>query len=1415
MNINHNIIQWLGRNPARKWAMLTVPIIVAVSFVAISQIAPASNPLVSLASEPLYAKGTRDKPTLTLALSVEFPTVGAQYSNPADASNDDTYLPTIEYVGYFDAESCYTYNNAPTEIASTASNYSDYKRFVRSGPAIGRACSGASFSGNFMNWAISSAVDMLRMGLTGGDRIIDTTSLTVLQRAVIRSDMFNNSYFPSKKLKATYVNGAVPSTLKGTHAGDIYIANCFNKVYFGTAKNGSGATQCGTYGANDGNPGTNGNLGITGGTSGTTALATTQNYFFSRVQVCDSDGAGGTTDTRKFNDESFCVKYPSGNYKPVGNLQKYSDSLRVAVFGYLLQDGTPRYGGVLRSPMKYVGERYYDSTGVLYTADNPNAEWDKTTGVFNTNPDSQAEGISGAVNYINKFGRTGASPGNYKSNDPVSELYYEALRYIQGLAPTSGTTAATSPTSGMTTAQKDGFPVYATWTDPHAGGVSTNDYTCLKNNLFTIGDIGTHADKYIPGNTRTGNDDLARPALGVAYNEPNFVEWTKVVGKFEAGQSYAYKPGLASSTTTVNTQNPNSTNQTTSSTNYAHTYTTLDNLETLNTGAGSAAYYMAGMAYWAKNHDIRGADWTDQPSKQRPGMRATTYMLDVNQNASSANIDTRHKSQFFLTAKYGGFTDATGKGNPYYNSATFGSATADNSVWDKSNINAFNPTQPGEARTHFLMSDGRGILTTLNNIFATIARDGYSIAGGAISTQRLTSVGGRIYQAQFDAGEWTGDLVSQYVRVSGSNVVTVSSGTVADPHEWSAADKLQAKITTTPDSSTRNIVVGKTTPSSTATATNFKWSEIDSDLQTAMGTASGATATDARGEDRLNFIRGVRTLEGTTVSGTAFRRRGGLLGDIINSGVAYSGAPSTVVSSTTEYTTFYNDHLARTKALFVGANDGMLHAFNADTGDELFGYIPSWLGPNLSALTNTNYNAGNHRSYLDGSPAVSEALVGTDWKTVLVSGTGAGGQGAFALDVSDPTAFGPSKVLWEFTDRDDVDMGNVIGRPQILKFRTSAVNASTTVYKWFAVVPSGVNNNAADGRFSTTGKPALFLLDLSKSSSTAWQENVNYYKISLPAGLTTKAAGLANFSAIEGYAGEISTIYLGDMQGSLWKLDFTLWGSSDWNLDKLSPFKSTTSPYPAIPFYIAKDVGGVVQPITGAPALSRGPDGGVLVIFGTGKYMETADNVVNSSTQVQSMYVLLDNGSSTAEASSPTSTLTGRSSLQAGSINASTGAITVSSFIWGRYSSSTSSRSGWYIDLPNAGERQVSGFGILGTTMVFGSVIPPNAVTDPCGSGSGYQYFVNLATGNGSRSVSQVGLLGEPFVLEMGSGSSTPLDSLRQGSKTSSGQIILQGSEGLKVVAGDGSGGSFSLTTLIGRLSWRQISNYFDLKNAP
>jgi type IV pilus assembly protein PilY1 len=143
---------------------------------------------------------------MALALSVEFPTVGAQYVTTG--STDDTYSPDTEYLGYYDAEACYNYNDAPTETIPTGFVKADYKRFDRVGKATGRKCADA-FSGNFLNWSSSSAIDMLRLALSGGDRYIDTPSLTILQRAVVPNGdpicMWNTSNFQAKQLKRNLV----------------------------------------------------------------------------------------------------------------------------------------------------------------------------------------------------------------------------------------------------------------------------------------------------------------------------------------------------------------------------------------------------------------------------------------------------------------------------------------------------------------------------------------------------------------------------------------------------------------------------------------------------------------------------------------------------------------------------------------------------------------------------------------------------------------------------------------------------------------------------------------------------------------------------------------------------------------------------------------------------------------------------------------------------------------------------------------------------------------------------------------------------------------------------------------------------------------------------------------------------------
>jgi type IV pilus assembly protein PilY1 len=1500
-----NMLQSFAANRSARW--VGVPLVaVAALATFIGQSQTTIPPSIDLAAEPLYARGARAKPTLTLALSVEFPTVGAQYVNTPGATSDDTYAPTTEYLGYFDTASCYLYNNGGT---------AGERYFYRTGAATNRTCAGAGFSGNFMNWATSSAIDILRYGLTGGDRVVDTANLTVLQRAVlpntsVTNNFWNGSNFPSKILRVANIAGAVPTTMLGAHTGDVFVANCLNRVHFGTQATGNCAspgnnsnlgvtlastqigpvtgpttgtlagtwTNCGTeatgtctlpagtkevaYGTNNGGGGwitmpvytTSGSIACSNNMTGTAndpkpgqvkacyyrayagawsptvaaGVLTADSFFYSRVRVCESDGSGNLTDPRL----SLCLRYPNGNYKPVGNLQKYSDRVRVAAFGYLNNSPSnpQRYGGVLRAPMKYVGPKSFDANFSLVSGASPNQEWNESTGVFERDPDSgggpnsgtdsnwPGQAMSGVANYLNQFGRTGTF-GQYKTYDPVGELYYEAVRYLQGMQPTDiDATVGGSAFNGITDAMRDGFPAYTSWTDPHPAVAGMTDYSCVKNNIVGIGDVNTHNDRRIPGNpnTRTGKGDEARGA-DVAANRPDFHYWTSVVGGFESNNAVAYTDGEGVAQTTANA-NPNTA------------VASLWGMENTNIGADNASYYMAGVAYWANTHDIRGTAWSDT-AKRRPGMRVTTYWLDVNEYGQQTDPAVhRARNQFYLAAKYGGFKDVTGTGNPFLTfPAGSASAVVSNENWER----ASSDPAKQEAKNYFLSSSAQDVLDALDQIFENIAAEANSIAGGAISTQRLTTSGGLIYQAQFDPADWSGDLVAYPVSVGASSVVNI--GTVADS-PWKnaanesvgAAGKLDER-----DITTRKIYVGYHSDAATPvfSTAEFKWSAglstvVKNVLKTPPGAASAPPYdSDTIGENRLNYLRGDRSLEAP--AGT-FRKRGSRLGDIVNSGVAFSGPPLPRFADT-KYNTFVTTHATRTKTVFVGANDGMMHAFNADTGDELFAYIPSWLLPKLNLLTAAPYT---HRSYADGTPVVAEAKVGADsdtqpWKTVLVAGTGGGGQGVFALDVSDPTAFADDKVMWEFSDRDDAEMGNVIGRPQILKLNVNAGTA-TPSYKYFAVVTSGVNNYKPDDYTLATGdanygKPALFLLDLSKAKTDAWLLGTNYFKVRFPLSVNSMASGLANFTVRLGAAEEVTYLYAGDFQGNLWKLDFTQQASTNWNLDALSSFKVSGI---AMPMFVAQDAAGNRQPITMDPALVFGPNRSIIVSFGTGKFLEVAD--ISGNYRAQSVYALFDNNTSTADSATPAAAISGRGRMNAGTVTAS--GVDVAAFTWGRplTDADTSSRAGWYFDFFNAGsvdansdgdfvdagdtqgtgERQISTFGIVAGRLVFGTVIP---ALNSCDNGDGNLYIVDLRSGDATSQVSTVGILGEPFLAQVGASTLTGSDTTGRRNETSRYQIILQGSAGLAAPPGMG----INVTTHPGRLSWREISNYQELRNAP
>ena len=223
----------LPQSRTARTAILTVmPLVLVYGVYALSESAPKPPDIapVALAAEPLYAQGSGQKPTLTLALSVEYPTVGAQYGGAYDSAT--------EFVGYYDAASCYTYDQGAA---------ADNQYFIRSGAASSRQCGGSAFSGNFLNWASSSSVDVLRLGLTGGDRIKDETALTVLQRAVLQRDFYGSIHFPAKTITSTVGKQVMPDSLIGTTTDDIKINNCLNQIFIypkGTSPSKGGGGNC-------------------------------------------------------------------------------------------------------------------------------------------------------------------------------------------------------------------------------------------------------------------------------------------------------------------------------------------------------------------------------------------------------------------------------------------------------------------------------------------------------------------------------------------------------------------------------------------------------------------------------------------------------------------------------------------------------------------------------------------------------------------------------------------------------------------------------------------------------------------------------------------------------------------------------------------------------------------------------------------------------------------------------------------------------------------------------------------------------------------------------------------------------------------------------------------------------------------
>ncbi|HTT38550.1 MAG TPA: PilC/PilY family type IV pilus protein [Burkholderiales bacterium] len=572
-----------------------------------------------------------------------------------------------------------------------------------------------------------------------------------------------------------------------------------------------------------------------------------------------------------------------------------------------------------------------------------------------------------------------------------------------------------------------------------------------------------------------------------------------------------------------------------------------------------------------------------------------------------------------------------------------------------------------------------GIMSALSGINVRLA----AAAASSTSSPNITQQNNVIYSSTYETVQWSGDLIAQNVNTS--------TGQVIPTVVWDAANTLDGAAGASSDSRviySYDLVAKAIKP--------FAWTSLTTAEQAVFTNVCGVmtnltqcpSLTPAQltqindGYDLLNFIRGQRGNEGTL-----FHQRIHVLGDTVDAQPAFVATPiyGFTDAPTGSYAAFVAANASRQPVLYIGANDGMLHAFNASavsgsTGNELWAYVPRMLWKKLYVLGDLNYGT-MHQFYVDGSPVTMDAYFGGAWHTVLVGGLNSGGSGYYALDVTNPA--NPT-VLWEFCSDStlcnnyDTDMGLSYGNPIITKRASDG--------KWVALVTSGYNNLSG----ANPGKEFLYILDLATG--------LVLQKVPTNVGSSTSPGGLAKINAWADTFWQDNTskyVYGGDLLGNVWRFDLT------------------TNPATVMSLGVLTDTAGNLQPVTTRPELGLVQNFRVLYV-GTGEYLGQSDL---SNSKTQSLYAFKDLGTAYVP------------NVRSGNLVQQTiSNVTTTTRTTTTYPVDWTSKNGWFVDFPTGGERMnVDPQLVLGTLVVFTNIPGTNACTV---GGSSWDYEFDYDSGS-------------------------------------------------------------------------------------
>jgi type IV pilus assembly protein PilY1 len=727
---------------------------------------------------------------------------------------------------------------------------------------------------------------------------------------------------------------------------------------------------------------------------------------------------------------------------------------------------------------------------------------------------------------------------------------------------------------------------------------------------------------------------------------------------------------------------------------------------------------------------------------------ARTYVIG---NTSAKSLE----QPLYYAAKWGGFEDINNDGKP-------------------SSVDEWDADGDGVPDTYFFASNPAQLEASLAKAFEQVAATASSSASVATNSTRLDTET-LIYQARFDSNDWSGQLLAYRVAAGGDISVVA----------WDTNQS--GKI---PSPGSRKIV----TWTGTAGA-NLEWDSLSSSQKAGLAGVSSQTLTTSEvtlGQQRLAWLKGETDQEQPAGD---LRKRKYLLGDVVNSDPVFVGAqdygynrlPSGTPGADS-YAAYVAAKAGKAPLLLVGANDGMLHAFNATTGVEAFAYMPSKVFNDIRKITAPDYGmvSNPHRYFVDGQIFIGDAYINNSWRTIAIGSYGAGYRGVFALDLTNAgtgTGFRSSDVLFELDDANWADIGNVMS-PGIIGRLPDGT--------WGAVFGNGYNSQNEQAK--------LLVVNLASATD----------RVAIATATSAAANGLSGPALLANAQRTLIQAYAGDLTGNLWKFAFTRNNSTtrdDWKV----AYKSGSTP---VPLFEAKNAADKAQPITSVPELGYNPDGNrLMVFFGTGSYFMPDDVVVRTppdTSRVESFYGLVDAGGAVTQASN-----NARSSLVAQTILLEKD---VGSLSLRKVSNTTvdySSKSGWYLDLikPNMsgttgrqGERVVSAPILRNGRIIFPTVIPSQSV---CSAG-GDSWLMELDAWSGGR-------LAYPVFDVNGDGVINDLDLVdgdaMSGKKSRQGiiktpAIISAGDIEYKFASGTAGGIDVTVEkggANEGRLSWRQL----------